>query len=317
MAAGDRAASNAAAPAGRPPASVLVRIRGLLPSLAPAARRVAEAVLADPAKVAGSSITALARECATSETTVVRFCRAAGFSGYPELRLSLAVEAEREGNEGTARVIGSDIGPADDLATVVDKVCFADARAIEETGGQLDVGVLGRVVDAVADARRVELFGVGASAIVTADLEQKLRRIGHAAFACADAHEALTSAALLGDGDVAIGVSHTGATYDTIEPLAEARRHGALTVAITNFPQSPITGVVDLVLTTAARETTFRSGAMASRLAQLTVVDCLFIAVAQRHYGDTLDALERTYEAVRGRRRGEAGRRRPATGGRS
>lgn len=298
------------------PASVLIRIRGLLPALAPAERRVAEAVLADPPGVASRSITALARQCATSETTVVRFCRSAGFTGYPQLRLSLAAEAGREASEGIARRIGSDIEPGDDLAAIIDKVCFADARAIEDTGAQLDVEVLSQVVAAVADARRVELYGVGASAIVTADLEQKLRRIGHAAFACPGAHEALTSAALLGYGDVAIGVSHTGATYDTIEPLIEASRRGALTVAITNFPRSPITEVVDLVLLTAAREMTFRSGAMASRLAQLTVVDCLFLGVAQRHYGETLEALERTYDAVRGRRHGEATARKPATGGR-
>ena len=309
----DRAATTGGSPA----AGVLVRIRGLLPSLAPAERRVADAVLADPAGVAGRSITALARQCATSETTVVRFCRSAGFSGYRQLRLSLAAEAGRRVSQGHTRAIASDIGPSDDLATIVEKVCFADARAIEDTGSQLDVAVLGRVVDAVANARRIELFGVGASAIVTADLEQKLRRIGHAAFACGGPHEALTSAALLSAGDVAIGVSHTGATYDTIEPLAEAGRHGALTVAITNFPRSPITAIADLVVTTAARETTFRSGAMASRLAQLTVVDCLFIGVAQRHYGETLEALERTYEAVHGRRYGETGGRRPASEHRS
>src|SRR5206468_1482606 len=109
---------------------------------------------------------------------------------------------------------------------------------------------------------------------------------------------ALTSAALLGEGDVAIAISHTGATVDTIEPLAEARRHGALTVALTNFPRSPIVAAADLVLTTAARETTFRSGAMSSRIAQLMVVDCLFVGVAQRSYAQTREALERTYEAV-------------------
>jgi DNA-binding MurR/RpiR family transcriptional regulator len=300
---------------GETAAGVLVRIRGLLPSLAPAERRVADAVLADPAGVASRSITALARQCATSETTVVRFCRSAGLAGYPQLRLALATEAGRAVTHGPHLALAGDIGPGDDLAAVVQKICFADARAIEDTGGQLDVDVLGRVVDAVADARRIELFGVGASAIVTADLEQKLRRIGHAAFACDGAHGALTSAALLGEGDVAIGVSHTGATYDTIEPLIEAGRRGALTVAITNFPRSPITEVVDLVLTTAARETTFRSGAMASRLAQLTVVDCLFVGVAQRHYGDTVDALERTYDAIHSRRQSAPGARRPPAGG--
>jgi len=102
--------------------------------------------------------------------------------------------------------------------------------------------------------------------------------------------------------DVALGISHTGVTRDTIDALAEARAHGATTIALTNFAQSPIARVANHMLTTAARETTFRCGAMASRLAQLTVVDCLFVGAAQRTYADTLAALEATREAVRARR---------------
>jgi DNA-binding MurR/RpiR family transcriptional regulator len=199
-------------------------------------------------------------------------------------------------------VIGSDIGPGDDMRQVVEKIAFADARAVEETASQLDIAVLERVVDALARARRVDVYGVGASAFAALDFQQKLHRIGRVAFAWNDTHIALTSAALLGPRDVAVGISHTGVTGDTIDALAEARAHGATTVALTNFPRSPIARVADHVLTTAARETTFRSGAMASRLAQLTVIDCLFVGVAQRRYAETLAALEVTRDAVRPRR---------------
>src|ERR671914_1150168 len=161
---------------------------------------------------------------------------------------------------------------------------------------------LNKVGDTIAPPRRVDIYGVGASAFVAMDFQQKLHRIGRASYAWADAHIMLTSAAVLEKNDVAIGISHTGATVDTIDALEVARARGATTVALTNFPRSPITDVADLVLTTAARETTFRSGATASRLAQLTVVDCLFVGVAQRHYGETVDALERTYEAIASRR---------------
>jgi fructoselysine-6-P-deglycase FrlB-like protein len=89
---------------------------------------------------------------------------------------------------------------------------------------------------------------------------------------------------------------------DTIDALTEARAHGATTVAITNFPWSPITEVADFVLLTAARETAFRSGAMTSRIAQLTVVDCLFVTLAQRDLPRTMDALERTFAAAQAKR---------------
>lgn len=281
--------------------SPLVRIRSLLPGLAKAEQRVAHVVLEDPAGVARRSITEVAEAAGTSETTVTRFCKAVGVSGYPELRITLAADTARTAAR-TDRMMGGDIDPSDDLAQVVGKVAFADARAVEETAEQLDVDVLSRVVEVIARAPRVDVYGVGASAFVALDLQQKLHRIGRVCFAWSDTHVMLTSAAVLRPGDVALGVSHTGATADTIEALREARDRGAATVALTNFPRSPITEIADYVLTTAARETTFRSGATASRIAQLTVIDCLFIGVAQRHLDEARIALDATYTAVGGHR---------------
>jgi DNA-binding MurR/RpiR family transcriptional regulator len=284
------------------PLSTVVRVRSLLPSLPPAERRVAQRVINDPEGVANSTITELAQSCGTSETTVIRFCRAIGFAGYPELRLTLATEAGRAQSAAGGRVVGSDISADDTLEQVVEKVTFADARAVEETAAQLDIAALRQVVDSIVGARRIDVYGVGASAFVALDFQQKLHRIGMTCFAWNDAHIMLTSAAVLGKDDVAVGISHTGSTGDTIDALATARRRGATTVALTNFPRSPIAEVADYVLTTAARETTFRSGATASRLAQLTVIDCVFVGVAQKTFGTTTEALESTYDAVRGRR---------------
>lgn len=277
--------------------SPLVRIRSLLPGLAKAEQRVARVVLDNPSTVARRSITDVAEAAGTSETTVTRFCKAIGIGGYPELRIALAADTART-QARSDRDLGGEISPTDDLRTVVGKVTYADARAVEETAEQLDTEVLQRVVDAIAGAGRVDVYGVGASAFVAADLQQKLHRIGRVCFAWNDTHIMLTSAAVLSAGDVAVGISHTGATTDTVEALRTAKAHGATTVALTNFPRSPIAEVADLVLTTAARETTFRSGATASRIAQLTVVDCLFIGVARQHIDDSMRALESTRDAV-------------------
>lgn len=280
-----------------------VRMRALLPALAPAEQRVAKRVLDDPAAAAASTISTLAADCDTSETTVIRFCRAVGFTGYPALRLALANEVGRdEGGARSARAVSSDIGPGDDLDQVVEKIAFADARAVEETAQQLDLGALHLVIEALVSARRIDIYGVGANAFVGMDFQQKLHRIGLVAFAWVDPHMALTSAALLGPDDVAIGISHSGATQDTVDALAQARVNGVTTIAVTNFPRSALAKIADHVLTTAARETTFRSGATASRLAQLTVVDCIFVGVAQRTYESSQHALELTYDAVKGRR---------------
>ncbi|EOR70603.1 transcriptional regulator [Thermobifida fusca TM51] len=291
--------------------STVLKIRSLLPSLAPAEQRVAQRIIDDPEGVANSSITQLARDCDTSEATVIRFCRTIDFAGYRELRLRLASEAgQARGARGSVQELTGDINPDDTLVTVVQKIAYADARAVEDTGSQLDIETLQRVIELLDGARRIDIYGVGASAFVASDFQQKLHRIGMISHAWTDAHAMLTSAAVLRPGDVAVGISHSGSTSDTVGALAEARRKGASTIAITNFPRSPISEVSDHILTTAARETTFRSGATASRLAQLTVIDCVFVGLAQLRYADTREALEATYEAVRGLRISREERRR-------
>lgn len=290
------------------PQTLLAHVRALTPNLAPAEQRVAAAVVHDPAGAAAQTISELAARCRTSGTTVIRFCRALGFPGYPELRLALAAAAHAERANGWGDV-GSDIGPHDSLDEVVKKITHADARAVEETGAQLSTEALREVVDAVVKARRVDIYGVGASAFVALDLQQKLHRIGRMVQAWTDPHSAITSAALLERGDVAIGISHTGATADVAEMMTVAKEHEALTVALTNFPRSPVANVADLVLTTAARETTYRSGATASRLAQLTVIDCLFVGVAARGRSRTKRALEITAAAVASHRTDSPSRR--------
>jgi DNA-binding MurR/RpiR family transcriptional regulator len=297
-------AKSAKVSAPREAGGLIVQINGLLPSLSPAEQRVARLVVADPAEAARRTITDLANAAETSEATVIRFCRSVGMDGYPQLRIRLAAEAARRVEPVDARVVGGDIPPGADLPQIIATIAFNDARAVEETAEQLDPAVCERIVEAITSAGRVDIYGAGASGFVASDFQQKLHRIGRIAFYWPDVHTALTSAALLGRGDIAIGISHTGTTSDVIDVLEQARARGATTVALTNFPRSPITEVADHVLTTAARETTYRSGAMASRLAQLTVVDVLFVGVAARNRNRARRALEVTAEAVRPRRLG-------------
>jgi DNA-binding MurR/RpiR family transcriptional regulator len=281
---------------------VLVALRGLKPTLVPSKQRVAGLILQDPAHASTRTISELARAAGTSETTVLRLCHELGVSGYRELRVALAAESGREQGRTGNQEVGGDISRDDDLDAIVEKVTGADQRAIADTARVLDRGALAEAVRLTAAARRIDIVGVGASAVVALDLQQKLHRIGLIAYAWHDTHAALTAAALLGPRDLAIGVSHSGATLDTIDAIREASGHGARTIALTGVPGSPLAATADLLLITADRETTFRSGATASRIAALSVVDVLFVAVAQQRYDQAVAALAATRTAVASRR---------------
>ncbi|TNC17941.1 MurR/RpiR family transcriptional regulator [Georgenia sp. 311] len=285
---------------GPPPdgAALVSRISAVLPELRPAERRVGEAVVADPTSVARESITALAERCRTSAPTVVRFAKRMGFSGYPQLRLALAKAAGIEEGRTARGPISGTLDPGDTLEQVVAKIGYADARAVEDTTAMLDIAALEAAVDALVGARRIDLVGVAASGVTATDLCQKLSRLGLQATCHHDRHAALTALSLRGPGDVVIAISHSGSTPDVIAPTRLAVEQGVTAIALTNHPGSKLAQTADIALITTTRETTFRSGAMASRIAQLVVVDCLFVAVAMRDMDATHAALDASFKAV-------------------
>jgi DNA-binding MurR/RpiR family transcriptional regulator len=278
---------------------VLSNVRQALPRLSSSEARVAEAIIADPTVVVDLTITDLAHLCGTSLSTVARFCQTLGYTGYREFRMEVATSISREAAERDRfGLADSDINPDDSASEVVAKIAFHEVLAIEQTAQGLDVAVLDRVVGAIAGAGHVDLYGFGASGLTAQDLQQKLARIGISAFCSVDVHLALVSAALRKPGDVAIGISHSGLTTETIHALTVAGEAGAMTVAITNSPESPIADAADSVLTTQARESTYRMGAMSSRIAQLALVDFLFVRVAQRRHEEVAEPLRRTFEVT-------------------
>lgn len=278
---------------------VLVRLRSIRPELRPSERRVADVLLNDPASVADLPVATIAARAETSSTTVVRLMQRLGYSHLKQLRADIVREALRESidTEGLSDVSG-DIDRNDSLEDIVAKVSQAETLSIADTARTLDTAQLQRAVDAITAARRVDLFGIGASSFIGLDLQQKLNRIGRTTLNWGDPHAAWTSAATYDDQCVAIAISHSGATLDTVQYLELAAAQGATTIAITNHATSPLAAHADIVLTTAARETRFRAGALGSRIAQLMVVDCLFVGVAQHDYDHTMSAVRSTYEAV-------------------
>ncbi|MGP4110174.1 MurR/RpiR family transcriptional regulator [Streptomyces sp. 4N509B] len=280
------------------PGALAAKVRTMAPSMTRSMQRVAETVAGDPAGCAALTVTGLAERTGTSEATVVRTARLLGYPGYRDLRLALAGLAAQQAS-GAAPAVTADISVDDPLRDVVAKLAQDERQTLADTAAALDLAQLEAAVLALASARRIDVYGVGASSLVAQDFAQKLLRIGLVAHAHTDPHLAVTNAVQMRSGDVAVAVTHSGRTVDVIEPLQVAFDQGATTVAITGRPDGEVTQYADHVLTTStARESELRPAAMSSRTSQLLVVDCLFIGVAQRTYETAAPALRASYEAL-------------------
>lgn len=275
----------------------LIRIRGLFPTLRPSEQKVAQYILDNPSEVITLPVTDLARKSGVSDATVVKFCQRLGYSGYQHLKITLAAELA-----SFPTPIYGEIVPGDELPVVKAKIFNMNKKSLDDTMRMVDDRELERAVEALLQAPRIHLYGVGASGLVALDAEHKLLRIGLDCHAFPDPHTAMSMASVLQRGDVAIGLSHSGATRDTVESLETARGVGATTICITNVMASPISKVADIKLYTSVEESDYRSGAMGSRIAQLSIIDVLFVGVAQRRFEETMEHLQKTRAAVRSKR---------------
>lgn len=265
-----------------PNRGLLLRICELKLSTSPAIRDLAESVDRDPRAAAELSIRDLAQASRTSASTVVRFCRKLGCSGYKEFQRELVYELASMDDVNDVAL--EDISPNDNAEHVLRKVLHSDVRSMEATERLLDPRVLDECARAIEECRVVCLFGIGASQLVARDLEAKLSRVDKECRLHEDWHGQLLMARNLHADDVALIVSYSGLTQEMLTVARRARTRGAKVIAITRAVGSDLADEADLVLGVASTEPLVRSGAMGSRMSQLLVVDALYAVYVTRDY---------------------------------
>lgn len=264
------------------------RIDQAYPSLSDIGQKIADFIRERPRQIIHLTITQLAERADVSEASIVRFCKTLGYDGFHSMKIFIAGDLKQ------VPQIHEDVAPTDDDATLVKKVFSSELQGIHDTLKELDIEAFSQAVDAIKHSTRVEFYAFGNARPIAMDAHYRLLRIGIRSQVGVDIVNDLISASLLGFRDVAFGISHSGSTKPTIQALKHARETGATTICLTSFPKAPITQYADITLCSRSAETEFRDEAMASRIAQLCIMDALYVAVAFRQRDISQRTLERT-----------------------
>lgn len=271
---------------------IISTIRNSMDHLKKAEKRVAACVIREPGEVIKYTITELAEKAETSEPTVVRFCRKMGLKGYMELRLNLARSLP------SSQYIHETISEQDSALQILDKIFSADLEALRDTMNKIDFRAFNDVVDALAAAKRIEFYGLGGSGIVAQDAYHKFFRLEIPCIAIVDPHLQVMSASLLSAGCVAVAVSVSGSTKDIIESVNIAKASGATVIGITGRAKSPLARLCNLHLPVHSQEAAVWLAPMSARIAQVALLDVIFVAVATRNFDDAREKLERVKRSL-------------------
>lgn len=256
------------------PEGVRARLRAGYDALSEAEQRVARRIDERPADVIRLSVRALAEAIGVSEATIIRCCQSLGFAGLRELKLALAVETAVP-----LHLMREAIQPGDSALTIMHKVLHADIQAIADTLAVLDHEAFERACAVLGDATRIEFYGVGSSISLVTDAYFRFLRIGIPTIAITDPYIQLVSAAQLTPGAVAFAISHSGRSIETLNALRTARSAGATTILLTSHANTPVGEHAAIQLITADRSVTRHHESAARRIAQLSLIDALCMAV--------------------------------------
>ncbi len=267
---------------------LLTILRASLDDLSPVLRRVAEYVLEHPEAVIYHSVTELSEATHSSEGSIIRFCQDLGFSGFQEFKLTLAVEFGTPARQEQAPNAG---------ANLLAKLAHHAAGTLEQTALLYEPEVFVAVAARIVSATRIDVYGVGASGVVAHYFAYKFLRFGLTAQAYTDMHLGSMSASNLDSGAVAIGVSSSGSTIDTLQAVKAAKAAGAFTVAVTNRLKSPLAKVADRSLFASPPESPLTGGDVFAKIGQLLVLEGLVRLMASADEGLEED-VRRTAQVV-------------------
>ena len=260
-------------------ADVLVKIGALKASLPEAERQVAEYISEHPERAGFHSISAVAESAGVSVASVSRLMKRLGLRNYKELRMALAAEIITEENLST---LHDSIKPSDDVEQITEKVFSGNIKSLEDTFKMLNQGDLQAVAAGICRAHRLVLVGIGSSGHICRDAALRFALLDVQAESYSDAQEIIIQALRLGKGDIAIGISHSGRSQITVEALRMARAGGATTVGISNYLKSPLEEHSDTFLCTSFAESRVKVAALSSRIAQMCLLDTLYLLTAKQ-----------------------------------
>lgn len=276
--------------------NILLKIRESYSDFSLLDQKIASHILENQSKTIQLSIQNIAQHCDTSQAAIVRFCKLLGLAGFKQLKHQLTADILDSQPALSDHITFTDITGNEDIHTSTENILMNNIRSVTETGKLLDYDVLEQAVTRLANASRIDFYGVGASGLVALDAQQKFIRIGKICNAHSDPHVQITMAANLSPGDVAVAISYSGYTKDVLETVTAAKQSGAYVIAITRYgPSNPLSVQADMTLYTVSPEVSMRSGSTSSRIAQLTMIDILFIGMASLNADLYNPKLERTY----------------------
>ncbi|MEG0068871.1 MurR/RpiR family transcriptional regulator [Cetobacterium sp.] len=273
------------------------RIESLFKSLSSNEKMIAEYIIKNKNKIGEITSTKLAEEIGVGQSSVIKFIKKIGFVGYVAFKLQLERDLENE-KKGEKNKIHSDICLEDTLKELTQKTLLETVQALEDTIGMIDYKNFETIIEKIKMSEQILIIGAGMSSIVARDLELKLMKIKKNSMHYDSKQMQLMKLATMNEKDLVIAISHRGETQEVIDVIKEAKKINIEIISITSVGKNTVSTLSDYNLGVVSKEGVFRSSAISSRMAQMILLDSIFLRLVQKDYERIKNYIDKSKKIV-------------------
>lgn len=254
---------------------------------------IAQYILKNYDKVAFMTACKLGEMVGVSESTVVRFANALGYSGYPKLQDALQ---ELIKNKLTTVQRVDMIKEFNDDSAILKKIVKSDIDNIKDTLDEIDEKAFEEAANRILKAKRIYIVGMRSSFTIAQYLGFYLGIILDSVHVIrTDMGDAFEQVVKINEDDVLIAVSFPRYSKKSYQIVSYAKEKGAHIVSLTDSPFAPVASFTDNLLLVKSNMASF----VDSLVPALSIANALIVSVGMKEKEDIkqhFDDLEAIWE---------------------
>jgi Transcriptional regulators len=260
--------------------------------------KISDCIFSNTESVIRMPITSLAKLCAVSDATIVRYVRKLGYAGYNDFKVALAQEISPKSAIESIMPTGS-ISRDDTIETIAKKYYEINLQSLQHTMSLMNYKEIENAAKMIVSAKKLHFLGIGYSGIAAQDTKYNFMRIGFDTDAYTDGHTMIMICSIIDKTDVVFAISHSGDTFELVNSLKAAKQNGAGIICVTSNQNAKIAEYADSLITYVSTETKFQTGSIPAKIAQYFVLELIYTQVVRSSIGSTaIDKKIKTTKAL-------------------
>ncbi|PKG39778.1 SIS domain-containing protein [Psychromonas sp. Urea-02u-13] len=267
--------------------SILQQLLNQRSSLSPSRIKILDYIVENQELCSEMTSQVLCEKIQVSQSSIIKFTQQLGYKGFTDFKFALIKEQNHKASLLNAHIpLHSKINDQDSILMMAQKLAQEKQQALLNTTNAINHIEFSKIIKLINSAARVQIMGIGGSALTAKDLSFKLLKIGIIALSEQDTHVQIATANTLKKGDVQILLSYSGLRKEILIAAKAARDKGATVIALTRKKRNGLRDIADYCIDTIADEEKYRSSSISSRTAQNAITDLIFMSLLQKRGSD-------------------------------